>query len=100
MPQTPVTTVGNANILDAAPLSTGRAVFSRPAGGGDPELIFAGLGSGLAVLTPDPTTGAPVLYAGTSGTPQDSRLDVGGFVRRVLVFEDRIFVAADRAGLV
>ncbi|HKX45370.1 MAG TPA: hypothetical protein VJP77_01595, partial [Planctomycetota bacterium] len=46
------------------------------------------------------TTGAPVLYAGTSGTPQDSRLDVGGFVRRVLVFEDRIFVAADRAGLV
>ncbi|HKX45602.1 MAG TPA: hypothetical protein VJP77_02795 [Planctomycetota bacterium] len=45
-------TCSNANILGASPLTSARAVFSLPASGGDPELVFAGMGSGIAVLSP------------------------------------------------
>ena len=73
-----------------------RAVVSRGAIGGDPNLVFSGSGSAVVVLESDPLDGDLNFFGPLSG----ARIDVGGLVRELALVGDDLYVAAKRAGLV
>lgn len=73
-----------------------RAVISRAAIGGDPNLVFSGSGSAVVVLESDPVDGDLNPFGPLSG----ARIDVGGLVRELALAGDDLYVAANRAGLV
>jgi hypothetical protein len=89
-------TVEVADILEASPLSSSRAIVSRPAVGADPALVFAGVGSAVVVLQSDPANGN-LSHFGAAAT---ARIDVSGLVRNIALIDDTVYVAANRAGLV
>jgi hypothetical protein len=77
-------------------MASSRAIASRAASGGDPNLVFAGAGSAVVVLQSDAQNGNLSLF----GAAPLARVDLGGMVRELALIGDDVYAAANRAGLV